>query len=102
MYTMNAPRPIPGREHIPVYPKGFIAIRIAQLVVALIIMGLAAYGGCSVAVIGDEQEKNNTCQLIGSGISETPFDGNSFILVAVSSSQPFSLSREHEATYTTG
>lgn len=32
-----------GREHIPIYPKGFIALRIVQLVVALIILGLCAY-----------------------------------------------------------
>ncbi|KAH6619769.1 hypothetical protein B0J18DRAFT_434951 [Chaetomium sp. MPI-SDFR-AT-0129] len=44
MYTTHYPRPTPGREHIPVYPKGFIAIRIMQLAVALTTMGLAAYG----------------------------------------------------------
>ena len=33
----------PGREHVPLYPKGFIAIRIVQLVVAVIILGLIAY-----------------------------------------------------------
>lgn len=32
-----------GREHIPIYPKGFIAIRIIQLVIAVIILGLIAY-----------------------------------------------------------
>ncbi|KAI7786655.1 hypothetical protein LA080_002765 [Diaporthe eres] len=32
-----------GREHIPIYPKGFIALRIVQLVLALIILGLCAY-----------------------------------------------------------
>lgn len=36
-------RPL-GREHIPAYPKGFIAIRIVQLVLALIVLGLAGYG----------------------------------------------------------
>ncbi|KAF6815963.1 integral membrane protein [Colletotrichum sojae] len=33
-----------GHEHIPVYPRGFIAIRIVQLVLALIILGLCAFG----------------------------------------------------------
>ncbi|WYZ44117.1 hypothetical protein EsH8_VII_000553 [Colletotrichum jinshuiense] len=33
----------PGREHIPLYPKGFIAIRIVQLILALIITGLCAF-----------------------------------------------------------
>lgn len=32
-----------GREHIPIYPKGFIAIRTIQLVIAVIILGLIAY-----------------------------------------------------------
>lgn len=32
-----------GREHIPIYPKGFIAVRIIQLVIAVIILGLIAY-----------------------------------------------------------
>lgn len=45
---MNNPQayavPPAGREHIPIYPSGFIAIRIAQLVLSVIIMGLAAYG----------------------------------------------------------
>ncbi|KAK3953507.1 hypothetical protein QBC32DRAFT_117373 [Pseudoneurospora amorphoporcata] len=34
----------PGREHIPLYPKGFIAIRIVQLIIAILIAGLSAYG----------------------------------------------------------
>ncbi|KAK0665672.1 hypothetical protein QBC41DRAFT_282560 [Cercophora samala] len=33
----------PGREHIPIFPKGFIALRIIQLVVAVIVLGLVAY-----------------------------------------------------------
>ncbi|KAK4141868.1 uncharacterized protein C8A04DRAFT_13721 [Dichotomopilus funicola] len=52
MYTKNARCPTPGREHIPVYPKGFIAIRVAQLVVALTIIGLAAYGISSIPMDG--------------------------------------------------
>jgi hypothetical protein len=38
-----AARPL-GKEHIPTYPPGFIAIRIVQLVLAVIILGLTAYG----------------------------------------------------------
>lgn len=34
----------PGKEHIPVYPKGFIAVRIAQLVLSVIIVGLTGFG----------------------------------------------------------
>ncbi len=34
----------PGREHIPVYPKGFIAVRIIQLVLSLVVIGLSAFG----------------------------------------------------------
>jgi hypothetical protein len=34
----------PGWEHVPIYPKGFIAIRIVQLVLALIMLGLTSYG----------------------------------------------------------
>lgn len=33
----------PGREHIPIYPRGFIVIRIVQLVLAVVIIALAAY-----------------------------------------------------------
>ncbi|KAK3301069.1 uncharacterized protein B0H64DRAFT_30112 [Chaetomium fimeti] len=54
--TPSPTRPL-GREHIPIYPRGFIAIRIVQLVLALIILGLAAYA-----------------------ISYLSFDGNQFIL----------------------
>ncbi|KAK4044485.1 integral membrane protein [Parachaetomium inaequale] len=55
---MNNPQyRAPGREHIPLLPKGFFAIRIVQLVLALIIMGLAGYG-----------------------VSVLPFSGNCYIL----------------------
>lgn len=40
--TYSTGRPV-GREHIPVYPRGFVAIRIVQLVVAVVILGLDAY-----------------------------------------------------------
>lgn len=33
-----------GKEHIPLYPAGFIAIRYVQLILALVILALAAYG----------------------------------------------------------
>ncbi|KAM0288077.1 hypothetical protein ACHAQH_000145 [Verticillium albo-atrum] len=33
-----------GREHIPIYPRGFIALRIVQLALALIALGLCAFG----------------------------------------------------------
>ncbi|KZL75177.1 integral membrane protein [Colletotrichum tofieldiae] len=35
---------VAGREHIPLYPKGFIAIRVVQLILALIITALCAFG----------------------------------------------------------
>ena len=34
----------PGLEHIPLYPVGFIALRIVQLVFAVLLLALAAYG----------------------------------------------------------
>jgi hypothetical protein len=34
---------MPGKEHIPVYPKGFIALRIVQLIISVIIIGLMGY-----------------------------------------------------------
>ncbi|KAI0126866.1 hypothetical protein BJ170DRAFT_421668 [Xylariales sp. AK1849] len=43
----------PGREHFPVYPKGFIAIRIVQLVLALVALGLSAYGVAFLVFSGD-------------------------------------------------
>lgn len=55
----------PGREHIPRYPTGFIAIRIVQLIFALIIIGLSAYG-----------------------VSLLAFDGSIFIMVVVSREAP--------------
>lgn len=33
----------PGREHWPLYPKGFIGLRIVQLVLAILDLGLSAY-----------------------------------------------------------
>ncbi len=43
----------PGREHIPIYPNGFIAIRIALLVVAVVVLGLDAYGLSIFVFAGD-------------------------------------------------
>ncbi|KAK3336632.1 hypothetical protein B0T19DRAFT_437373 [Cercophora scortea] len=42
-----------GREHIPIYPNGFIALRIVQLVFAVIVIGLAAFGIYYLAFDGD-------------------------------------------------
>lgn len=39
-----------GREHIPLYPKGFIALRFVQLILAVVILGLCAY---SITVYND-------------------------------------------------
>lgn len=38
----SASRPA-GREHIPLMPKGFIAIRIVQLVLAVLVLALSAF-----------------------------------------------------------
>ncbi|OBR10275.1 Integral membrane protein [Colletotrichum higginsianum IMI 349063] len=35
---------VAGREHIPLYPKGFIAIRVVQLILALVVTALCAFG----------------------------------------------------------
>lgn len=44
---------VAGREHIPLYPRNFIALRIVQLVLAVIIIGLAAFGVAGLAFDGD-------------------------------------------------
>jgi hypothetical protein len=54
-----------GREHIPLYPKNFIALRIVQLTLAVIVIGLAAFGVAGLA-----------------------FDGDVFIMVVVGASPP--------------
>ncbi len=33
-----------GREHIPIFPKNFVAFRIVQLVLSVIVLALSAYG----------------------------------------------------------
>lgn len=42
-----------GREHVPNYPKGFIAIRIVQLILAVVILGLCAYSLTVLAFSGN-------------------------------------------------
>ncbi|KAF9878592.1 integral membrane protein [Colletotrichum karsti] len=42
-----------GREHVPLYPRGFIALRIVQLVLALIITGLCAFGAYAAPTPGN-------------------------------------------------
>ncbi|KAB5578654.1 hypothetical protein GE09DRAFT_1214813 [Coniochaeta sp. 2T2.1] len=42
-----------GREHIPLYPKNFIVLRIVQLVLAVIVIALSAYGVSLLAFDGD-------------------------------------------------
>ncbi|KAI1464414.1 uncharacterized protein F4812DRAFT_211146 [Daldinia caldariorum] len=44
---------VPGKEHIPLYPKGFVAIRIIQLVVGIICLGLSAFGIVFLVFTGD-------------------------------------------------
>ncbi|KAI0853523.1 hypothetical protein F5Y00DRAFT_224876 [Daldinia vernicosa] len=44
---------VPGKEHIPLYPKGFVAIRIIQLIFSIIILGLSAFGIVFLVFAGD-------------------------------------------------
>ncbi|KAI4865512.1 hypothetical protein F4820DRAFT_448002 [Hypoxylon rubiginosum] len=44
---------ISGKEHIPIYPRGFIAVRIIQLIIAIICLGLSAFGIVYIAFAGD-------------------------------------------------
>ncbi|KAI1119269.1 hypothetical protein F5Y14DRAFT_397208 [Nemania sp. NC0429] len=41
-----------GREHIPLYPKGFIAVRYIQLVLGIICLGLTAYAVAVLPLVG--------------------------------------------------
>lgn len=43
----------PGREHIPRYTRGFIAIRILQFILAIICLGLMAYTIALLAFSGN-------------------------------------------------
>ena len=49
----SAARPA-GREHFPAYPSYFMFLRIPQLVVALVVLGLDAYGLSVLSFSGDE------------------------------------------------
>ncbi|KAI1804270.1 hypothetical protein F4811DRAFT_561978 [Daldinia bambusicola] len=44
---------VPGKEHIPLYPKGFVTIRIIQLVISIICLGLSAFGVAYLVFAGD-------------------------------------------------
>ena len=52
MNNYSAERPA-RREHIPLYPRGFIALRIVQLVLGVIISGLCSLGVAGLAFSGD-------------------------------------------------
>ncbi|KAI1822922.1 hypothetical protein F4861DRAFT_358689 [Xylaria intraflava] len=41
-----------GREHIPLYPKGFVVARIIQLLIGVACLGLSAYAVAIVAISG--------------------------------------------------
>lgn len=56
----SAARPA-GREHVPAYPKGFIAIRIVQLVIAVVIIGLSAFGLSEIIITGSELSIFSVC-----------------------------------------
>ncbi|KAI0383647.1 hypothetical protein F5Y04DRAFT_29449 [Hypomontagnella monticulosa] len=44
---------VAGKEHIPLYPKGFVAIRILQLIIAIICLGLSGFGVAYFVFAGD-------------------------------------------------
>ena len=43
----------PGKEHIPLYPKGFVAIRVIQLILSIVCLGLSAFGIAYLVFAGD-------------------------------------------------
>lgn len=43
---------MPGREHWPLYPKGFIGLRIVQLVLAVCVLGLAGFSTALISIDG--------------------------------------------------
>lgn len=55
-----------GREHIPIYPRGFIALRIVQLIVALVILGLSAYSLTLISFSGNSLTLFTVSQTRGS------------------------------------
>lgn len=42
-----------GREHIPLYPRGFVIVRILQLIFAIICLGLSGFGIVFLVFAGD-------------------------------------------------
>ncbi|RYP80449.1 hypothetical protein DL769_002476 [Monosporascus sp. CRB-8-3] len=50
--TYSNQRPV-GKEHIPLYPRGFVAARIIQLIIGLVCLGLCAFGVTVLAFAGD-------------------------------------------------
>lgn len=42
-----------GREHIPLYPRGFVIVRILQLIFGLICLALSGYGIAYLVFAGD-------------------------------------------------
>ncbi|KAI0007202.1 hypothetical protein F4779DRAFT_593054, partial [Xylariaceae sp. FL0662B] len=43
----------PGKEHILLYPRGFIAVRIIQLIIGIVCLGLCAFGVSYLVFAGD-------------------------------------------------
>ncbi|RYP23822.1 hypothetical protein DL765_000899 [Monosporascus sp. GIB2] len=50
--TYSNQRPA-GKEHIPLYPRGFVALRIVQLIIGLVCLGLCGFGVAVLAFSGD-------------------------------------------------
>lgn len=43
----------PGREHFPSYPRGFIVLRVLQLIVTIIVLGITAYTMAVIAFVSN-------------------------------------------------
>ncbi|KAK1837218.1 hypothetical protein QBC39DRAFT_366742 [Podospora conica] len=43
----------PGRDHIPLYPRYFLPLRLLQLLLALVVLGFGAYGVATIAIPGN-------------------------------------------------
>lgn len=63
---------VSGKEHIPIYPKGFIAVRIIQLIVGIICLGLSAFGIAYIAFAGDALTLFTVCQPLGNPFKTEP------------------------------
>lgn len=50
---MGSAQRAPGREHIPEYPRGFIVLRVLQLVITIIVLGITAYTMAVVAFVSN-------------------------------------------------